>query len=348
MLPLGPRLEGWAARSQAAFDRETQTVVRIRLGDPDLLARQASLLSRLSPQPSGTVWESTSETGWPRLLSHSEEGRLVTSYHPGLSLAEMVRRFGAPAPARAIGLIRQCAERLQELHQAGSPAGQPDLRSWICSAGRVMLPDPGFPNPPPAPAPEVLLGEEAGSAADVYALGTVAHGLLSGSVFDPPGRERFDALPPQPPVYASLGDSLPALLANCLAPEPAARPQLSELIEALASAARSLPCLAFRTPLGRLFFLEEGQTATVGRNTGELGRVDLDVSDEPLGLTVSRRHARLCRRGLQLEVWSFAGTLDRIAINGSRLIAEPGRLGAGDRLRLGGVELHLEERPCRS
>jgi serine/threonine protein kinase len=81
-------------------------------------------------------------------------------------------------------------------------------------------------------APELLRGESAGTATDVYGLGSVIATALSGrSPFREGPDDRVDAMLRRkmsgtPPLLASGPDDLNALVTRCLVPEPADRPSL--------------------------------------------------------------------------------------------------------------------------
>jgi serine/threonine protein kinase len=81
-------------------------------------------------------------------------------------------------------------------------------------------------------APELLRGESAGTATDVYGLGSVIATALSGrSPFREGPDDRVDAMlrrkmSGSPPLLASGPNDLNALVTRCLVPEPSDRPSL--------------------------------------------------------------------------------------------------------------------------
>jgi serine/threonine-protein kinase len=126
----------------------------------------------------------------------------------GMDLDEIVRRFGATEPERAVWFLRQACRSLAEAHSMGlvhrdiKPANL-----FACRLGReydflkvldfgmvkgdlgkqkALLTDAGTATGTPAyMAPEIALGSEVELRADIYSLGCVAYWLLTGQlVFD--------------------------------------------------------------------------------------------------------------------------------------------------------------------
>lgn len=84
-------------------------------------------------------------------------------------------------------------------------------------------------------APELAHGGRAGSAADVFAFGVVAHEMLTGEYpfAVPPVFEALSGREPQAKVAESLAPSLRALVQHCLSASPGDRPSAKALMEAL-------------------------------------------------------------------------------------------------------------------
>jgi eukaryotic-like serine/threonine-protein kinase len=199
----------------------------------------------------------------------TEEGTFyyVMEYLPGLTLEDLVQRFGPLPAGRVIYLLRQACEALAEAHAAGlvhrdvKPANlfaarrgrRYDLTKvldfGLVKAAAVAGPDalsyPGkSPGTPQFMAPEQVRGESVLDArCDLYALGGVAYLLLTG-------RPPFDAptavqamiaqvrLPVEPP--SALQPNVPADLERavlrCLAKDPADRfPDAAAFERALAA-----------------------------------------------------------------------------------------------------------------
>ena len=90
-----------------------------------------------------------------------------------------------------------------------------------------------YTNSPPYAAPEQWRGARATSATDVYALGIIAHELLTGQrPFGGPDY-RKQHLQESPPAIAGVPDKLRSLVAACLYKEPGARPHPQVLLARL-------------------------------------------------------------------------------------------------------------------
>ncbi|WP_043656482.1 serine/threonine-protein kinase [Nocardia thailandica] len=193
------------------------------------------------------------------------DGRLwiAMQYVGGGDVAALIRRAGAVPVERAVRIIAEAAEGLDEIHRVGlqhrdvKPAnlllaeepGQPD---------RVLVTDFGIARPAEAAAdgdggftatlayaaPEVVNGDRVDHRADVYSLGCTLYQLLTGTVPFPrssPAAVMYahlheDAAPP-----SRANDAVPAavdaVVARALAKDPADRYQsCGELAGALAAA----------------------------------------------------------------------------------------------------------------
>lgn len=190
----------------------------------------------------------------------------------GLSLQALVGATGPLPPARVIHLLQQIAAALAEAHAAGlvhrdvKPAnvmlshrgGIPDFVKVIdfglvkdnSEDSTVTRADPLL-GTPLYLAPEAMTNPSGvGPAMDVYALGALAYHLLTGA---PPfsGATVMEicsqhlSTPPVPPSQRSPGPipaELEALVLECLAKDPAARPADARVVEArLAELARAHP-----------------------------------------------------------------------------------------------------------
>ncbi len=190
----------------------------------------------------------------------------VMEYLPGLSLAELVSRYGPMAPERAVYLLRQICLALSEAHEAG--VIHRDIKpSNIVVARRggrhdvAKLLDFGLVRPAPSNmaaepsregqivgtplyiSPEQALGDRLLDArSDIYSLGAVAYYLLTGR---PPFDEgsaiaaliahaRDQAVPPAQ-YKVGLAEDLDAIVMRCLAKSPDDRfPDALSLERALA------------------------------------------------------------------------------------------------------------------
>ena len=192
-------------------------------------------------------------------------------YLPGLTLAEMVERYGPQPPARVVYLLRQVCGALREAHAAGlihrdiKPSniiaarrgGMDDVaklldfglvrpsataRSAHLSAEGQILGTPLF------MAPEQATGTRTvDERSDIYSMGAVAYYLLTGR---PPfeGEDSIVVLiahardPVTPPsrIRAGIPRDLERVVLLCLAKDPAERyPDAASLERALAACACS-------------------------------------------------------------------------------------------------------------
>ncbi|MFI9548572.1 serine/threonine-protein kinase [Streptomyces sp. NPDC052016] len=172
---------------------------------------------------------------------------LATEYVPGPTLSKAVTARG-PLPAETCrGLLAALAEGLAAVHAHGvthrdlkpqnvilAPQGPQLIDFGIArSAAQTALTEAGFaPGTPGYTAPEVLLRNEVGPAADVFALGaTLAHAATGRPPFghgEPAGvsyRAVHEAID-----LAGVEPALATLVEACVAKDPANRPGLTEVI----------------------------------------------------------------------------------------------------------------------
>jgi serine/threonine-protein kinase len=187
----------------------------------------------------------------------------------GLSLERLVREFGPVEPARTVYLLRQVCHSLGEAHARGlvhRDVKPPNI--FVCRLGpdddfvkvldfglvkhaaretHTMLSIEGTAVGTPAyMAPEVALGRrDVDGRADIYSLGCVAYYMLTGEpVFsaDTPVATVIAHVQnaPVPPSHRSefrISPALDAVIMDCLAKDPAARPASPAVVsERLAAA----------------------------------------------------------------------------------------------------------------
>lgn len=187
----------------------------------------------------------------------------VTDVPVGITIAELVSAAGSLDASTVAGIALCVAERLAHAHDGGvfhlsvapeqvlvSPDGAVTLLDLglvplllervngrlrnVHQAWDFLFPTPG------AVAPELLASEEVGSATDVYGLGILMHvmscavlpysgssvvaynAILSGT-HDTDPRRHYDEVP----------ESLALLIQECLSRDPAARPELTDVIARL-------------------------------------------------------------------------------------------------------------------
>lgn len=161
---------------------------------------------------------------------------LVFDLVRGALLRGMVGSRGHLRPGEVVTVLTPVCEAVAHLHSAGgihsdispsnitiTPAGRPVLLDL--GAARVAGGGPGAVHGTPGfVAPEVLLGDEPGDAADVYALGAVAWFCLTGNGA-PDTMARLDL----ETVVSHVGVELAEVIAQAIDPEPERRPGAAEL-----------------------------------------------------------------------------------------------------------------------
>ncbi|MDQ0984434.1 serine/threonine-protein kinase [Streptomyces sp. V2I9] len=195
---------------------------------------------------------------------------LATLYVPGPSLAERVLARGPLTVAEVRQLAAGLAEALRDIHRAG-------LVHRDLKPGNVLLARDGprvidfgisraadatqlthagtVVGTPPFMAPEQFRSADVGPAADVFSLGSVlvyaatGHGPFDGDSSHAIG---FRVVYEQADL-TGLSEELCRLVVPCLAKDPALRPTVGQLLDALTQAAREAggqpaPTLAFTRP----------------------------------------------------------------------------------------------------
>ncbi|ONK13784.1 protein kinase [Streptomyces sp. MP131-18] len=185
---------------------------------------------------------------------------LATEYLDVPSLAERVAGQGPLAPGAVRELAAGLLAALAVVHAAGVVHGALEPSGVLLTAEGPRLTDAGLVRAlrpvasepddtvlgdPDYLCPERLLGEEPGEASDVYALGAVLHFAASGRApFGFGGAQAratayqrataYHRIVHEQPVLADLPEpALRALIADCLAKSPAARPTPEQLLDRL-------------------------------------------------------------------------------------------------------------------
>lgn len=231
--PLGA---GQPARVWQAVERASGAIVVVKLGAPDLLAREASFLRRVDDPAVARLHRDHSAAATPHL---------VLAFVDGVELGQVLA--GGIAPATVASILVALTDALGALHAAGIVHGDVQPSNVVLrSDGSLVLVDLGSARDwrdgaeadppmieltPGYAAPECRQrGERIGPAADLYALGAIGYRALTGRL---PG-------PGAPALTASGGPwpfTLAAALDWALEPSPAARPEdAAELRAALCGA----------------------------------------------------------------------------------------------------------------
>ena len=190
----------------------------------------------------------------------TEDGTLyyVMEMLEGMDLESFVKHHGALSPGRCIYLLRQVCESLEEAHRSGlvhrdikpanihvgrlgirydfakvldfglvKPVKKLSREDTLATAAGIVLGTPAY------MAPELSLGEDVDSRADIYALGCVAYFLLTGKlVFESDNPMRLVVrhmeerpAPPSRRTEQHIPRSLDDAVLGCLAKNPASRTQ---------------------------------------------------------------------------------------------------------------------------
>jgi len=187
---------------------------------------------------------------------------LVMQYVDGESLNAMLNRAGTLHPTEAMALVAQAAEALAAVHASGTV--HRDVKPGnllVRTDGRLVLTDFGIARTPAGGqltnadtvmgtasylAPELILGEPATPATDLYALGVVAYQCLAG-------KRPFEATTPlsvalkhvqeqPPPLPAGVPAEARDLVMVALAKEAGGRwPDATAMAEAAWAAAEGMP-----------------------------------------------------------------------------------------------------------
>ncbi|WP_374228926.1 serine/threonine-protein kinase [Streptomyces sp. DH8] len=244
----------------------------------------------------------------------AEQPWVATGYVPGPSLEQAVREHG-PLPAASVHALAEGLLRaLRGIHAAGivhrdlkpsnvlltvdgprvidfgiARAFQVSVESLLTSTGMVIG-SPGF------MAPEQILGEETGPAADVFSLGCVLMYAAAGQLPFGAGASNqhsvmFQIVQSSPDLTAVADAHLRALIERCLTKSAAERPSVEALLEELAaSKAEAAPHGAWLPPvlLARLarqsaLLLDAevpGQGGESGSSGGSKGAVGVDPPED--------------------------------------------------------------------
>ena len=238
----------------------------IKLIKPDMLAdgdpdRSGRLIERFAREAQATASLQSPHSVELYDFGTSEDGTfyIVMELLRGIDLESLVKRFG-PLPAeRAVDLLIQTCDSLDDAHRHGlvhrdvKPAnlfltrkgrrfdyvkvmdfglvkgveagvGMDEVRATV--EGEVL-------GTPAYMAPEVVTGATVDARSDIYALGCVAYWLLTGElVFESSGsmnmliaHAKEEPLPPSDRIDSAIPESLDDIVMACLEKDPARRPQ---------------------------------------------------------------------------------------------------------------------------
>lgn len=261
---LGDRIAvGGMGEVWRATDQVLGRKVAIKLLSPSL-ADQPGFARRFREEA-----RHTAQLGHPNIAAVHDYGEdsgaswLVMELVEGKPLSQIIGEGPLP-PRRVSAIMTQAALALQDAHENGvihrdvKPAN-----ILIRHDGSVKLTDFGIARAVDAApitrtgevmgtaqyiSPEQAMGKPVGPASDLYALGVVAHEMLTGErPFDegsPVATAMAHIHNPPPPLPASVPEPLAGVVMACLAKDPAARPLSGGDVSAALSGAPDAPTFA--------------------------------------------------------------------------------------------------------
>ncbi|MFF7976644.1 PQQ-binding-like beta-propeller repeat protein [Streptomyces sp. NPDC007905] len=193
----------------------------------------------------------------------AERPWMATLFIPGPTLSDHVKRNGPMEPAQLRRLMAGLAEALRDIHRVGVVHRDLKPSNVLLAEDGPKVIDFGISRPkdselrtetgkligtPPFMAPEQFRRpREVGSAADIFALGSVmVHAATGRGPFDSdsPYVVAYQVVHDEPDLTA-VPESLAPLVLRCLAKEPEERPTPDELMRELRSVAASYDTQAF-------------------------------------------------------------------------------------------------------
>ncbi|MBK6018980.1 serine/threonine-protein kinase [Streptomyces sp. MBT53] len=239
----------------------------------------------------------------------AERPWMATSFIPGPTLSEHVKRNGPMAPGELRRLMAGLAEALRDIHRVGVVHRDLKPSNVLLAEDGPKVIDFGISRPkdselrtetgkligtPPFMAPEQFRRpREVGPAADIFALGSVlVHAATGRGPFDSdsPYVVAYQVVHDEPDL-AGLPENIAPLVLRCLAKEPEDRPTPDELMRELRSVSASYDTQAYIpaqragvTPVSEPPAAEPEQPEQAGRRRGRRLRKRVALGAGALGL----------------------------------------------------------------
>jgi serine/threonine-protein kinase len=248
---------GTMSRFYKARDRNHDRVVGLKLCDPEKTALFESRFAGLKKPPEGEI---AIRLKHPRIVETYEYGVsgkgqafTVMEFLPGPGLQQLIRQREEQLVGKRLNLIRQMAEAVDAVHQAGYIHRDVCPRNFICSPeldslklidfGLTLPDEPAFRQPgnrtgtPMYMAPEIVRRRTTDRRVDIFAFGVTAYELLAFELPWPmaeatgKGALSHDTEPPVPLLEAApwVNRILAAAITDCMAAKRDQRPESLDL-----------------------------------------------------------------------------------------------------------------------
>jgi len=265
--------KGGMGRVYKVYDTEVKEKLALKLLNPEIAGDER------------TIERFRGELRLARTISHRNVCRMhdlgregstyfiTMEYVSGEDLKSLIHRIGALPVGKAISLVRQICDGLEEAHRAG--VVHRDLKPqnvMIDRDGNARIMDFGIARSvkgkgitganvligtPEYMSPEQVDGKEAGPRSDLYSLGIVLFEMLTGrlpfegeSVLSVAVKQKSEAPPDPRTLNPQVPEGLARIVLQCLEKSPEKRPSgAAELSAGLAGVASALPTTATPLPL---------------------------------------------------------------------------------------------------
>lgn len=249
---------GTMSRFYKARDRNHDRIVGLKLCDPEKTALFESRFAGLKKPSEGAI---AIKLKHPRIVETYEYGVsgkgqafTVMEFLPGPGLQQLIRQKDKRLVGKRLNLIRQMAEAVHAVHQAGYIHRDICPRNFICDPdldslklidfGLTLPDEPSFRQPgnrtgtPMYMAPEIVRRRPTDRRVDIFAFGVTAYELLAFQLPWPmaeatgKGALSHDTAPPVPLLEVApwVQRNLAAAITDCLAPNRDHRPETMGLL----------------------------------------------------------------------------------------------------------------------